>query len=151
MNEQISEARMELYKKTLSQGEDLHIKVGGSSMWPFIKDGEVLLVRRVPFDQIYQGDVIITYVDQNLICHRVFNKDQQSVRTKADALVGLDAQISKKEILGKAIGIKRGDHVQGCDGWLSGVIGRCIVWITFLWAPMIPVLRWMKRKIRKSF
>ncbi len=141
MDEQFRNVSVELYKEVLGRGEDLEIKVGGSSMWPFIKDGETLVIRKVSLDNISRGDVVAVYVDQKLTCHRVFKKSKEFIQTKADALIGLDARVSYEDVLGRVVAQKRNNHVHICEGWVALLMGQCILLFSFVWAPIIPVLR----------
>lgn len=145
MDNQIKDVSIQLYREVLNRGDDLEIKVGGSSMWPFIKDGEVLVLRKAPLSDIAQGDVIATYSDQRLLCHRVFEKGEDFVRTKADALVGMDAKAAYTDVLGKVIAHRHNDRLTKCEGRLSILKGQCILWCSFLWAPVIPLLRCFKK------
>jgi len=147
VDESASNVRISLYRDVLNRGDDLSIKMGGSSMWPFIKDGETVVVRRMRFEDIVTGDVIVVYVNGRMICHRVFRKKHRCIQTKADALTGLDAEISERNILGKVIAQKRGCHTRRCEGRVSSLVGRCIAWGTLVWAPLIPGLRRLKKYV----
>jgi hypothetical protein len=144
MNEHFKSVSVMLYREILERGDPLEIKVGGSSMWPFVRDGETLILRKTALNDFGKGDIIATYADQRLICHRVFRKGKDFIQTKADALPGLDAKISFGDVLGKVVARRRNEHFYKCDDRLSTLKGKCILWFSFFWAPLIPALRRFK-------
>jgi len=80
MTERFKDVFVKLYRDVLDRGQDLEIKVGGSSMWPFIRDGETLVLHKTSIRDIARGDVIATYAGRRLLCHRVFRKNREAKR-----------------------------------------------------------------------
>ena len=52
----------------------------GFSMWPFLKAGEKLLIKKTPTENLKVGDIIIYRGDNQLVCHRLIKKIKQRER-----------------------------------------------------------------------
>jgi len=64
------------------------------------------------------GDIVMFPTfreDVDYYLHRIYKLDGDKVQTKGDANKGPDKWIDKKEILGKAIVIQRGDITIDCE------------------------------------
>ena len=46
----------------------------GSSMWPFLRAGEKLIIKRTPTEDLKIGDIIIYRGKSQLVCHRLIKK-----------------------------------------------------------------------------
>lgn len=89
------------------------IKTYGNSMVPFLMDGDVVYLKKVPFAEIKVDD-IITFRRSNIyITHRVIYRNpplskKKFVITKGDSNFYPDKKISSSEYIGKVTQIKRG-------------------------------------------
>ena len=102
-----------LFADILQQDHDLKIKVTGRSMRPFINNGEVVTLRKVPPESLRCGDIIY-YTSENgpPVMHRIISKAIQddkglSFTTKGDALLQKDVPVSADQILGKAFHVEK--------------------------------------------
>lgn len=91
------------------------VRVFGGSMFPWIRHGDFVFVRRHDFGRIALGDVILFERDSHVFAHRVLrrmtapigsNSDSVLI-TKGDALDGADAPVSAAEFLGRITRIHR--------------------------------------------
>ena len=91
-------------------------RVLGQSMFPWIRSGDFVFVRRCAITAASAGDVIAYERDRRLFVHRVIrrNAGDQAVRigpsliAKGDALDGKDLPVMESEFLGRVIRIHRG-------------------------------------------
>jgi signal peptidase I len=91
-------------------------RVLGASMFPWIRSGDYVFVRRSGFESASVGQVILFERNQRLFVHRVIRRlaDESIGRTsslliaKGDALDGNDAPVSEAEFLGRITRIHRG-------------------------------------------
>ena len=104
---------LRLFEDILLNGSDLRVRVTGRSMMPFLKGGEVLMLRQMPCTSLKKGDLIL-YRDKNdlPVLHRIIQKtkgDDGTFRflTKGDALMGFDEEIHGGSVLGKVLLIER--------------------------------------------
>jgi len=54
-----------------SSGDLFLFETSGFSMWPFIRQGERLLVKRVFPDELRRGDLVLYQQNEKLVCHRL--------------------------------------------------------------------------------
>lgn len=146
----------ELSTELLARGEAIKFKAHGSSMLPFIQDGDVLTVE--PFQNSHWSIGQIVFYqseDQNLIAHRIINKvfvdGEWRLSVRGDARNGIAEQISGDQVLGQVVYRQRQDKSTRIDrGWwrIAGVA----------WLVSIRFLQWgrklgsrIKRGIRLLF
>jgi RimJ/RimL family protein N-acetyltransferase len=99
----------ELSSDILSQGGSFSFKAHGSSMYPFICDGDILTVKQV---ELRVGDIAFyRSSDDRLIVHRVVNKKLQSNKLmllmRGDSVFNNDGWICSDQVLGKVVSIQR--------------------------------------------
>ena len=104
----------ELSAKILSQGGCFCFKAHGFSMYPFIHNGDIISVHPVDFFALNLGDVVLYYVDKkSLVAHRIVGKEVKKgeivLRTRGDAMSYPDEWVRADQLLGKVVGIRRGD------------------------------------------
>lgn len=103
---------VKLLEDILSSGSSLRIKVTGGSMYPFLKGGEILTIRKVPIASLRRGDLIFFKDSHGYpVLHRLIRKTRSDskfvFRTKGDALVGFDEPVSHEDVLGKALKVEK--------------------------------------------
>ena len=102
-----------LFAEILQQELDLRVKVTGSSMRPFINNGEVVTLRKVDTESLNRGDIIyFTSASGTPVMHRITSKEITPdscllFTTKGDAHQQEDLQISGNQILGKAFHVEK--------------------------------------------
>lgn len=84
------------------------LRVQGMSMFPWIRPGDWVFVRRCDFAAVRPGDVILYSREERYFVHRTLRRTGSFLITKGDALDGCDAPVSHQEFLGRAIRIHRG-------------------------------------------
>ncbi len=80
-------------------------------MNPVLKEGDEIVVKRIPLSSLCFGDIITYEENGTFITHRFLysrgEKDQTVMVTKADNRLKLDQPVSALLLLGKVIGISR--------------------------------------------
>ena len=85
----------------LQRGYDIEITARGTSMAPFIIDGESVLVRAKEDYQV--GEVLLFfYKDTDVLLHRLVKKEQGSLYCKGDNSYRLE-KIGLADVLGSAV------------------------------------------------
>lgn len=90
----------------------------GGSMFPWIRHGDLLFVRKCQFDAVSSGDVILFEQNGRFFAHRVLrpmsaphlrnlSHENSFLVTKGDALDGEDPPVTSDCFLGRVIGIHR--------------------------------------------
>lgn len=111
----ISSPMIGLFADILAGGNDLRVRVTGGSMKPFLRSGDIAIIRNVPPGFLKIGDVILCGRDsQELILHRLLNIQKNDpaaggsrLYTKGDALDRMDMPFQSAQCLGKVVCIER--------------------------------------------
>ncbi len=114
----------------LERGDSLRFRAPGDSMRPFIRDGDVLLVR--PGLEIRLGDVVLCRAGEGrLLAHRVTRVDRQShpcsIVLQGDACPWPDGKLPLDNVLGRVVAVERGARRIRLDAGLPRWLGR--LWI----------------------
>lgn len=104
---------LSLYADILKSGSSLRVRVTGSSMTPFIRGGDIVIIRRTPAARLRVGDLVFYMVDRgSAILHRIVGIKSDSAgsrvfMTRGDAKKSGDGPVHQDRILGKVIRIDR--------------------------------------------
>lgn len=105
---------IEMFLEVLEKGFPLKIRLFGSSMYPFLKEGEVVIVQRRPWTDLRRGDILLYHRDRRFIAHRVLKPPkslEDSCLCKGDTLKGVDPPVNLHQYLGRVEGVERGKKV----------------------------------------
>lgn len=90
---------VELVKKILFKTKQLRTKIYGSSMYPFFKEGDDILIKKREITDLKVGDVVLYNNNNILIVHRILSIGNDSIITKGDNS-DEKAIICNKDVLG---------------------------------------------------
>jgi len=105
----------ELSSKILSQGGSFRFKAHGFSMYPIIRNEDVISVHPVEFSALHSGDVVLYYGDKkHLVAHRIVGKQLRNgrifLRMRGDAAYSPDEWVRDEQVMGKVVSIQRGER-----------------------------------------
>lgn len=86
-------------------------KILGHSMFPTLKNGADVLLKKTPLSQIGQRDIIVFKQGSQLICHRVIKVFRRGLDkevifyTKGDFNFRFTEIVNERYILGKVVGV----------------------------------------------
>ena len=119
----------------LRQGYGVRFYARGWSMYPTIKDGEVITVEPVLPSQVKRGDILLHHNGRGMIAHRVvriarkkaFLNTQNSVLGtffifRGDASSTCDEPVEEDQVLGKVVSVQRDDRLIDLDGLKSMIL-----------------------------
>jgi len=117
------------------------IKVGGWSMWPFIRNNDIIQVIKNS-EKLSRGVVVVFFIKKQLIAHRVVklitgNNQDNKLLVQGDFETDAKTCIDKNEVIGKIHGIKDGSFFRN-------------IWFTPPYCRMTIVLGFLCRFIFKS-
>jgi hypothetical protein len=127
----------ELASQILRKGRSVRIKARGSSMTPFLRDGDIAFITPADGQGVRVGDVVCyEAAPARLVLHRVVGRHGASIVAKGDALSSAEL-IVLSQILGVVRAIERRGRVRwldtaGARGWnrllafLSPAISRLV-------------------------
>lgn len=99
----------ELLAAVLARGTPFRFQASGSSMSPFIRDGDVITLAPAP-PRLLFGDVaaFVNPGNNRLSVHRVVNRGHHAYLIRGDNASEPDGIISHADILGRVIHVERG-------------------------------------------
>jgi predicted N-acetyltransferase YhbS len=121
-----------LSAEILRQGDSFQFRAHGSSMAPFIRDGDLLTIAPVDAAGLEIGDVVLhcTRRDQ-IVAHRVVGRTAAGgellLETRGDARLTSDIPVPAGGVLGRAIRVQRGGRAWRLDRGPRRLAAR--VWI----------------------
>jgi signal peptidase len=106
-------------QQALMTGTVVRFRAGGTSMYPTIRDGEVITIALVGPHEVGRGDVVLYRREKRVLAHRVIGltmRDGHGVfHLRGDAKAGCDAPISADAVVGRVISVCRnGREVSLC-------------------------------------
>lgn len=125
----------------LKKGHALCFQASGSSMYPYIRSGDILRIEPAENYDPQYGDILLRVDDSGkALVHRVIKiricKGKKEVLTKGDTSYRADGYISADRIYGKVVSIDRGCATINIDKrWPRG--------ISRVYAKGLPLTRWI--------
>jgi hypothetical protein len=149
--------RLKLFQELLDNGLDLRVRVTGKSMAPFLRGGEVVTIKKVPFLSLRRGDLVLCRLSDGFtVLHRIIRIMERrnggfTLQTKGDGRGAPDQAISKHEVLGKVCAIERANpsgrcRVSDMESKLWRITNCQLAWIS-LANPRFPVLSRLVQRI----
>lgn len=116
-----------LIKESLKRGI-VCFKALGNSMFPFVRNGDLVIIKHINPDNLSVGDIIFFEKENTFFLHRLLKKNEKvEFITKGDNRYNFDTPINSYDILGKLIIIKRDNRVINLDSALNKIMGKLIV------------------------
>jgi len=89
------------------QDTDIYLKVNGMSMYPFMRDGDIIKITKITAKDMKIGDIILFKTSEDiLVAHRLISKNKETYLTKGDARLGSDSKIMKSHLVGRTSSIQ---------------------------------------------
>jgi hypothetical protein len=127
--------------QSLRRGNALRLRARGGSMLPFLRDGDVLVVRPAAAAEVRVGDVICYEPPAGGLClHRVIARRDSSLVARGDALAYVDI-VPETAVLGVLAARERGGRRVALDTRAARWRGRVIARTAPLIARLLPVAR----------
>ncbi len=125
-----SKLLLDLTTELLSRGTTVRFRPSGRSMYPSIREGELVTVEPVLASEVTLGDIVLYRSERGLIAHRVVqvtrpqaqsspnraaglslrassSPDAKVFRLQGDASLSCDEPVGAHQILGRVIGVER--------------------------------------------
>ena len=123
----------------LNSNNLLRFRARGASMYPFIRDGDVIEVQPIDASAVRCGDVVLCqWPNGRVVAHRVIQvcqkKGEEMLLIQGDAVTCPDGFISGEQVLGRVVAIeRRGKRIER-GGVLQQLMGM-------LWVELSPFSR----------
>jgi Peptidase S24-like len=134
------------------------LRVRGSSMLPWVKAGDVAVIRRAGIDDVRCGDVVLFQRESRLFVHRLVEKhgtlrDAQFL-AKGDAHPGPDGMIGRELVLGRVVRLHRGDKRIDLDTPRQLALGLIVSQLSrksAYWYPLARAAALFTQSVRRAF
>ena len=140
-------------KALLEAGREARIEIQGTSMEPFLRAGDLVLVQAVRPSELKLGDLIAFLQDGNLIVHRYLGRVKQAgsrfLRQKGDHLTG-HGLVHPEALIGRVVCAERGPEKRFFLHGLNLAWNRLIG--AWTWSICMARERagWVKRRFRSD-
>ena len=116
----------------LEEGHAVRFRAGGSSMWPFIRDGDVLIVEPLEGGAVRVGDVVLYRTAAGrVMAHRVVIRTTDdgdvALLIRGDGSEGAGDTVVPGDVLGRVTWMERGGGAIRLDRWPRRMLVR--LWI----------------------
>ena len=102
---------MEIAESLLRDAIPVKARVGGTSMLPWLRAGDIVTLKNCPLDTVRKGDIVVFKRFEKLVIHRVIAYDNMiagiAFITKGDSCKHTDGYILPSDFLGKAFSYER--------------------------------------------
>lgn len=134
--------------KMLQEGREVRTPLGGSSMWPFLRQGDIGLIRPPGKETSFRiGDILVFMGPQRLIAHRLVKRTymhgKAMYNTRGDACLSCDFPLKSQDILGTLISVDRkGQTVEAPDTHIH-------VLLSYLLYPLVFIMKYSRALVRR--
>lgn len=139
---------LKLSKEILTRGNKLRFQARGESMFPFIRDGDILEIEPAGEKKIRLGDVVFYRAgDKHAVAHRIVKKITQGNKsifiTKGDSGTGEGERVCHEQILGRVETVERAGRTIHINKGLNRLLSRLYVGIFPFLMTAKPIGSWM--------
>lgn len=124
-----------LATQILAERNVLRFRAHGGSMYPFVRDGDVLQVEPVRLSSVRVGDVVLFQdAEDRLTVHRVIgirrDRNRVALVTKGDSSCRPDSPVYPEQILGRLTSVSREGKTLYMSGGWRAVANRLWAWLS---------------------
>lgn len=121
---QVSPQAIQLVEKVIRKHRWIELPAKGTSMYPYIREGDACTFETCSQSDLVKGDVILFHnVQGQLISHRfikiIMSGGERYLMCKGDTNLGFDEPILPQQVIGKLMYIKRRDIQFSASTWGS--------------------------------
>src|ERR1700681_2066122 len=97
-------------EEALATGTMVQFRAAGTSMYPTIRDGEIITISGVSTDEVVPGDVLLCRHEKRVLAHRVvavtLRGTDRFFELRGDAKLGRDRPVAADAVVGKVVGVR---------------------------------------------
>lgn len=136
-----------LVKEKIDSGRISDFEISSSSMFPFLKPGDMASVKRAKLQDLKKGDIIIYKRDDYLCVHRYIHPVRDFLFiAKGDNLPYFDQlPISAEQLVGKVIAVRKGKKVINLERASWKIINYLLASISAIQAYVPASLQFLRR------
>lgn len=102
-----NESFFQQLKVFLDRGKEVAIPVKGSSMLPFLRSGDKVLIEPFRDDLVRKGSIVLSNTTYGVVLHRIVRIKGTSIWLAGDANLVQEEEVSRQDIMGVAKAVCR--------------------------------------------
>lgn len=109
----------------VKSGKFVKINVAGSSMKPFLHNGDTIILKDIKLNKIRNGDIILGKYNNAYILHRVIRQRKDCIYMAGDNNLSLVEIIPNSAIYARAVTLVKPKHEGDLTSFYSRWLGLC--------------------------
>jgi hypothetical protein len=118
---------MPILRAAFERGQRVRIVVNGRSMWPFIRDGDVVEIAPMPPQPAVGMAVLARLAPEHYPLHRLVARHGDTWVLRGDYNRGPDGLVCRQDLIGMVTRVERNGRIVR---FVLGRTGRCIAWFS---------------------
>ena len=120
MNDPIGSSELlDIGSQLLDEAKELRLQVGGGSMFPYMRNGDIAHIVKCPLEELRPGHVVVYNGGHRWVAHRLMriskNKDHWTLVTHGDSCLRPDSGFTEENYAGRIISMERGTSAWRID------------------------------------
>ncbi len=154
MNDQIGSSELlGIGSQLLDEAKELRLQVGGSSMFPYLRNGDIAHIVKCPLEELRPGHVVVYNGGHRWIAHRLMriskNKDHWTLVTHGDSCLRPDLAFTEENYAGRIISVERKGASWRIDGKGHHRFGKIVLCARAVIHPLFHGLAMPQRIVTK--
>jgi hypothetical protein len=144
--------------EALARHGRIALRVHGTSMLPWVRPGDVALIRRTNEAGVRFGDVALFLRSNHIYVHRIVDRrgpwHSEKLTAKGDAHSHTDGELEQRELLGRVVRLYRNGSRIDLDSPAQLALGLLIARISqngHFWYPLARFVSLLDRMVRRAF
>ena len=142
----------ELSGELLNSNQQVKLKVGGYSMFPFLKNGDIITLQKCKASDLKTGDVVGFKTGNKWIAHRLIKKSKVNNKlfllTKGDTCRHKDPLFTEENYIGKVVSFSRKSKEFNLNNSFLKFVGILIARLSIALTPLLITNLWIVNKFK---
>ncbi len=93
----------------IGKGKHVTIRVKGNSMWPFLGEGDSVLLKPFELKELSKGVIVLAKMNGQMLLHRVVKYDKTTIWLAGDHNLVLRELVNYADVVATVIGLYHGE------------------------------------------
>lgn len=143
-SDEIHNGLYDFTEQLLGNKRQVRIKVGGYSMYPYLRNEDIITVERCSFSELKKGDIIVFKSNNKWIAHRLLKKssggNNNTLTARGDTCAKKDPPITENNYIGKVISYSRKSKKKNINNASSSRKNKLRAELSLLRTPFLIVI-----------
>jgi len=142
-----------LCEDMLRSGRRVRIPAGGMSMFPRVRDGDIVIIEPVAPAALAIGDIVVYRGSEAVVAHRLIGRCHRDGRmqltVKGDFLRRSDGPVLPEAVLGRVVAVERANRTMGPDELRATKLDQLLTGLRLRGGGLVRLARRAGRAMRK--